>query len=139
MYFRDKPLYPFGYGLSYTSFAYRDLQVRASVFSRPPGAFSIEVSFVLKNTGERAGDEVVQLYVRHLNSKISRPLKELKDFARIHLAPQEEKTIKMTLPPSRLAYFNAQTDQWVVEKDQIEIRVGGSSADARLRKTLQVK
>ncbi|HEV8204430.1 MAG TPA: glycoside hydrolase family 3 C-terminal domain-containing protein [Pyrinomonadaceae bacterium] len=131
MYFRDTPLYPFGYGLSYTKFAYRDLKIGAS-----PGI--IEVSVAVKNTGQRAGDEVVQLYVKHLNSSVLRPLKELKGFTRIHLAPQEEKTVKLSVPASRLAYWNAETDRWVVEKDQIEITVGGSSTDARLKKTIQV-
>ena len=132
MYFRDTPLYPFGYGLSYTTFDYRDLKVNQS-------GDNLDVSVALKNTGRRAGDEVVQLYVKHLNSKVSRPLKELKGFTRIQLAPQEEKIVKLSLPLSRLAYWNAETDRWVVEKDQIEIAVGGSSADARLRKTIQVR
>jgi beta-glucosidase len=139
MYFRNTPLYPFGYGLSYTTFAYRDLQIRAPVLSRPPGTGTVEVSFVVKNTGTRAGDEVVQLYVKHLDSKVSRPLKELKDFTRVHLAPQEEQTIKMTLPGSRLGYWNAQANRWVVETDQIEITLGGSSTDARLRKMVRVQ
>ena len=134
MYFRGTPLYPFGYGLSYTTFEYKDLKTNAQTLK---GA-SIDVSVVVKNTGKRAGNEVVQLYVRHLNSSVSRPPKELKAFTRVHLAPQEEKTIKMTLPGSRLAYWNAQTDSWVVEKDQIEITLGGSSADARLRKTIHI-
>jgi beta-glucosidase len=132
MYFRDKPLYPFGYGLSYTKFAYRDLKVGAS-----PGV--IELSVTVKNTGQRAGDEVIQLYVKHLNSKVSRPLKELKDFTRIHLGPQEEKTVKLSLPASRLAYWNAETDKWVIEKNLIEVAVGGSSTDARLKKTIQLR
>jgi beta-glucosidase len=136
MYFRDTPLYPFGYGLSYTSFAYRDLKTSAPVLS-PTG--TIDVSVVVKNTGQRAGDEVVQLYVKHLNSKVSRPLKELKDFTRVHLAPQEEKTVKLSLPASRIAYWNAETDRWVIEKDQIEIVVGGSSTDARVKKTIEVR
>jgi len=139
MYFRDTPLYPFGYGLSYTTFAYRDLAIRAPNPSRPPRTGNIDVSFIVKNTGQRGGDEVVQLYVRHLDSKVSRPLKELKAFTRVHLAPQEEKIVKMTLRGSRLAYWNTQTDHWVVENDQIEITVGSSSADARLRKTLRVE
>lgn len=129
MYFRDTPLYPFGYGLSYTTFAYRDLKVTQN-------RESIDVSVALKNTGRRAGDEVVQLYVKHLNSKVARPLKELKGFARITLAPQEEKIVKISVPLSRLAYWN--TDRWVVEKDQIEITVGGFSTDARLRKTIRL-
>ena len=131
MYFRDTPLYPFGYGLSYTTFAYRDLKVGQS-------RQNIDVSVALKNTGRRAGDEVVQLYIKHLDSKVARPLKELKGFTRVHLASQEEKIVKISVPLSRLAYWNAETDRWVVEKDQIEITVGGSSNDARLRKTLRV-
>src|SRR5689334_8906569 len=134
MYFRDTPLYPFGYGLSYTTFEYRDLKTSPPVLSDP----SINVSVVVKNTGKRAGDEVVQLYVKHLNSKVSRPPKELKAFTRVHLAPQEEKVVKLSLPFSRLAYWNDQADTWFAEQDQIEITVGGSSTDARLRKTIQV-
>jgi beta-glucosidase len=134
MYFRDAPLYPFGYGLSYTTFEYRDLKTSA----RSLAGRSIDVSVVVKNTGKRAGDEVVQLYVKHLNSKVSRPSKELKAFTRIHLAPQEETIVKLSLPASRLAYWNDQIDQWVIEQDQVEIMVGGSSTDARLRKTIGV-
>jgi beta-glucosidase len=129
MYIRDTPLYPFGYGLSYTTFAYRDLTINKS-------PRMIDVTVKVKNTGQRAGDEVVQLYVKHINSAVTRPLKELADFKRVHLAPQEEKIVKLSIPASRLAYWNADTDQWVVEKDQIEITVGGSSTDARLRKTI---
>ena len=131
MYFRDTPLYPFGFGLSYTTFAYRDLTASSQG--------TIEVSVKIKNTGQRAGDEVVQLYLRHLNSAVPRPLKELADFKRVYLAPQEEKTIQLSIPASRLAYWNAEKDQWVVEKDQIELVVGGSSTDARLRKTIRVR
>jgi beta-glucosidase len=134
MYFRGTPLYPFGYGLSYTTFEYRDLKTSAPIVSGP----GIDVSVVVKNTGKRAGDEVVQLYVKHLNSKVARPPKELKAFARIHLAPQEEKIVRLSLAASRLAYWNDQIDQWVIEQDQIEIIVGGSSTDARLRKTIGV-
>ena len=136
MYFRDTPLYPFGYGLSYSTFAYRELKVSPASLSTTG---RLDVSVVVKNTGQRAGDEVVQLYVKHLNSRVSRPLKELKDFKRVHLAPQQEKTVRLALPAARLAYWNAQTDRWVVEKDQIEIIVGGSSTDARLRKTIRVQ
>jgi beta-glucosidase len=131
MYFRDTPLYPFGYGLSYTTFAYRDLKVTRV-------GESIDVSITLKNTGQRSGDEVVQLYVKHLDSKVARPLKELKGFTRITLAPEEEKIVKLSMPLSRLAYWNAETHRWIVEKDQIEITVGGSSTDARLSKTTRV-
>jgi beta-glucosidase len=131
MYFRDTPLYPFGYGLSYTTFAYRDLTTNRS-------SEIINVSVTVKNTGRRAGDEVVQLYLKHIDSAVTRPLKELADFKRVHLAPQEEKTVKLSIPTSRLAYWNAEKHQWVVEKDQIDITVGGSSTDTRLRKTIRV-
>jgi beta-glucosidase len=134
MYFRDRPLYLFGYGLSYTTFEYKDLKTSPSIPSDP----SINVSVAVKNTGKRAGDEVVQLYVKHLDSKVSRPPRELKAFTRIHLAPQEEKNVKLSLPFSRLAYWNAQINNWVVELNRIEITVGGSSTDARLRKTIDL-
>ena len=136
MYFRDTPLYPFGYGLSYTTFAYRELRTSSPTLSTTG---SIDVSVAVKNTGQRAGDEVVQLYVKHLKSSVARPLKELKAFARVQLAPQEEKIVKLSLPASRLAYWNADSDRWVVEKNEIEITVGGSSTDAKLRKTIRVQ
>jgi beta-glucosidase len=69
---------------------------------------------------------------------VQRPLKELKGFTRVNLAPQEEKIVKISVPVSRLAYWNPDTDRWVVEKDQIEITVGSSSTDARLRKSLKL-
>jgi beta-glucosidase len=136
MYFRSTPLYPFGYGLSYTTFAYRDLRVSPATLS---STGKVDVSVAVKNTGQRAGDEVVQLYVKHLNSSVTRPLKELKGFARVHLAPREEKIVKLSLPASRLAYWNAETHRWNVEKDRVEIVVGGSSADEKLRKTVRVQ
>lgn len=136
MYFRDTPLYPFGYGLSYTTFAYRNLKTHSAA---TPSSGKIGVTVMVKNTGQRAGDEVAQLYVKHLDSAVQRPLKELAAFKRIHLAPQQEKTVNLSVPVSRLAYWNAETDRWVVEKDRIEITVGGSSTDARLRKTVRVR
>lgn len=136
MYFDGRPLYPFGYGLSYTSFAYRDLKTSTPSLS---ATGAIEVSVVVKNTGKRAGDEVVQLYVRHLHSAVSRPLKELKAFTRVYLRPSEQKTVKLTLPASRLAYWDANADRWTVEKNRIEIIVGGSSVDARLTKRIGVQ
>jgi beta-glucosidase len=136
MYFEGSPLYPFGYGLSYTSFAYSHLKTSAPTL---PASGAINVSVEVKNTGKRAGDEVVQLYVRHLDSAVSRPLKELKAFTRIHLRPNEMKTVTLSLPASRLAYWHAATDRWTVEKNQIELIVGGSSVDARLRRTIAVR
>ena len=136
MYFDGKPLYPFGYGLSYTTFTYRDLKTSTPSL---PAAGAIDVSVRVKNTGKRAGDEVVQLYVRHIDSAVSRPLKELKAFTRVHLRAKEEKTVTLSLPASRLAYWDADADRWTVEKDQVEIIVGGSSVDARLQKRIRVR
>jgi len=136
MYFRDTPLYPFGYGLSYTTFAYRDLKISPSSLS---STGKMDVSVIVKNTGRRAGDEVVQLYVKHLTSKVARPLKELKAFTRVHLGAQEERVVTLSVPASRLAYWNVQTNGWVVEKDRVEITVGGSSVDERIRKTVKVE
>ncbi|HET8781103.1 MAG TPA: glycoside hydrolase family 3 C-terminal domain-containing protein [Pyrinomonadaceae bacterium] len=136
MYFDGPPLYPFGYGLSYTGFWYRSLKTSAPVL---PADGAIDVSVTVKNFGKRAGDEVVQLYVRHLDSAVSRPRLELKGFSRVHLRSQEQKTVTLSLPASRLAYWDADADRWTVEKNRIEIIVGGSSTDARLRKTVSVR
>jgi beta-glucosidase len=76
--------------------------------------------------------------VKHLDSKVARPPKELKAFTRVHLAPQEEKIVKLSLPAWRLAYWSERDHTWVIEHDKIEITVGGSSTDARLTKTIQV-
>ena len=136
MYLNEPPLYPFGYGLSYTTFVYRNLMTSSSSLSTDG---QMDINVVVKNAGDRAGEEVVQLYVTHLNSKLSRPIRELKGFTRIHLNPQEETTVKLKLPASRLAYWNDESDRWVVEKGQIEIAVGASSNDRRLRKTIRVQ
>ena len=136
MYFDGQPLYPFGYGLSYTTFSYRNLKTNAAEL---PADGAIDVAVNVKNTGRRAGEEVVQLYVRHVDSAVTRPLKELKAFSRVYLRPHEEKTVKLSLPASRLAYWDADADRWTVEKDQVEILIGGSSADVRLRKVVRVR
>ena len=136
MYSDGQPLYPFGYGLSYTTFAYRNLKTSAPLL---PSDGAIDVSVDVKNTGQRGGEEVVQLYVRHVGSAVARPLKELKAFSRVYLRAHEEKTVKLSLPASRLAYWDADNDRWAVEKDRVEITAGGSSKDERVRKTIQVR
>jgi len=136
MYFKGEPLYPFGYGLSYTTFKYSNLQTTADVI---PEKGQIIVSVDIQNTGARAGDEVVQLYVKHLGSEVQRPLKELKGFKRINLQPGETKTVQMQLKAESLAYWDADTQKFVVEKDKIKILVGPSSADIKLEKTVAVQ
>ena len=135
LYFKGTPLYPFGYGLSYTTFQYANLRVTPSTLSTKG---SINISVEVKNIGARAGEEVVQLYVRHLNSSVARPQIELKGFTRIPLQAGEKRVVQMTVPAARLAYWNVGKHRFEVEPDKIEIAVGGSSSDLRLRKTVQV-
>jgi len=95
MYLNQPPVYPFGYGLSYTTFVYRNLMISSSSLS----VDGQDINVVVKNAGNRAGEEIVQLYVTHLNSKVSRPIRELKGFTGIHLNPQKEATVKRTYRP----------------------------------------
>jgi len=126
MYFKGEPLYPFGYGLSYTTFSYSNLKYGNSL-----------VSVDVTNTGKRTGDEVVQLYVQHLTSKVERPNKELKGLARVSLQPGQKKTVRIPFKTSSLAWWNK--DHWEVEPETIRLVVGGSSADVRLQKAVAVK
>jgi beta-glucosidase len=135
MYFKGEPLYPFGYGLSYTTFKYTNLRTNSDVV---PENGEIIVSVDIQNTGSLAGDEVVQMYIKHLGSEVQRPRKELKGFRRITLEPNETKTVQISLKTASLAYWNADTQRFVVERDKIKIMVGGSSAQTKLEKTLNV-
>ncbi len=133
MYAKQKPLYPFGYGLSYTSFRYAHLTVNT-----PRVDASTLVSVDVTNAGARAGDEVVQLYVSHESSKVARPIEELKAFSRVHLDAGQTKTVTLPLPSTLLAYWNDLAQKMTVEPEQVEVRVGASSADIRLRKKIAV-
>jgi beta-glucosidase len=117
------PLYPFGHGLSYTTFRYDKLQVNpAQARMGQPITVSVEVN----NSGERAGDEVVQMYLRYSVSSVSRPVKELKDFRRITLAPGESKTVTFRVTPEKLQFYNMEMKR-VVEPGEFRVMVGGSS------------
>ncbi|MGA2325476.1 MAG: glycoside hydrolase family 3 C-terminal domain-containing protein [Bryobacteraceae bacterium] len=135
MYFQGEPLYPFGYGLSYTTFEYSGLRFSSK---RLPAGAAVTVGVDVKNTGRRRGDEVVQLYVEHPRSKVARPRKELKGFQRITLAPGEKRTAQFPLKAEWLGWWNAKLGRFEVEQEPLRIVVGGSSADARLQKTLNV-
>ncbi len=128
MYYDNTPLYPFGFGLSYTTFDYSNLGISQD---RLTSGDSLTVTADIKNTGSVAGTEIVQLYV-HAQSAIERPQKELKGFARVELAPGETKTVSMTLRHDALAYFNDQTSTFEVEEGTVDILIGASSADIRL-------
>jgi beta-glucosidase len=135
MYFRQKPLYPFGYGLSYTTFSYSNLRTSAEQLKRDG---QITVSLDVRNTGSRAGDEVVQMYVAHLHSKVERPIEELKGFKRIALEPGETKTVTLPLNASALAYWNSAKGAFEVEPDQVNVMVGTSSADIKLQQAVSI-
>jgi beta-glucosidase len=117
------------HGLSYTTFAYRNLRLSTDHLA-PDGALSVSVD--VTNTGARAGDEVVQLYVRHLHSTVERPKKELKGFKRITLQPGETQTVPFPLEAAALAYWDADLGGWQVEPGQVRVMVGASSADIKL-------
>jgi len=130
-YFRGKPLYPFGFGLSYTSFEYSGLKT-----SKPALSDSIIVSVSIKNTGKRDGDEVVELYVSYPGSKVERPLKQLKGFKRAFIPAGESKTVEIPLKAEDLAYWNVEKHAFIVEKGNVKLMVGSSSADIKLTKIL---
>jgi beta-glucosidase len=135
MYFKGEPLYPFGFGLSYTTFAYSNLRTSAGKLGAKG---TVTVSVDVKNTGKRAGEEVVQMYVAHEGSAVARPAKELKGFQRVALKPGELKTVTMTLGADQVAYWDAASKAWVVEKDSVKVMVGGSSASLPLSRTIRV-
>ena len=112
--------FPFGYGLSYTSFAYSDLRLSSTTLGR---AGSLRVSVAVKNSGTRAGKEVVQLYVSDLYRSISPPNRELKGFQKIELQPGESKTVWFTLTPHDLEFVGL-GNQWVTEPGEFKVRVG---------------
>ena len=129
MYHDKTPLYPFGFGLSYTTFAYDNLAVSDKHLA---AGDSVVITFDVTNTGKLAGAEVAQLYT-HAQSEIERPLKELKGFARVELDAGETKTMRLALRHDQLSYFNDQTNTFDVEEGTVDILIGASSADIRLR------
>lgn len=139
-YFQGDALYPFGYGLSYTSFEYSNLQLSSSFKMNE----SIDVSVEVKNTGEMAGDEVVQLYIKDVKGSTPRPLVELKGFERIHLHKGEQKSVHFTIFPWQLAMINS-NEELVIEPGNFIVYVGGRQPDSSkenkglLKKTIQLK
>ena len=135
MYFQGNPLYPFGYGLSYSTFRYSNLKTSAATL-RAGGEITVSVD--VTNTGKWQGDEVVQLYVKHLNSSVERPIKELKGFRRVSLAPGQTRTVVLPLKAETLVYWDMARQRWDLEADQVSLMVGSSSADVKLDKTVAV-
>lgn len=123
--YKVAPQFAFGHGLSYTTFAYSNLQVK-------PGTKAATITFTVKNTGSRAGAEVAQLYVKQEKLKLPRPDKELKGFDKVFLQPGESKRITLTLNESAFQYFNDQTNKWEMDPGVFDFLVGSSSRDIRL-------
>ena len=123
------PLFPFGYGLSYTTFAYRNLKLGKPAYA---AGDTIEFSVDVENTGSRAGQEIVQVYLRDVQSRLVRPEKELKAFAKVALDPGETRTISFTLDEEALSYYDPGSKRWIAEAGQFQLLVGGSAADIRL-------
>jgi len=131
-----QPLFPFGFGLSYTTFSYSDIKVQPATFN---GAEPVNVSFVVTNTGKRAGAEVAELYVGQENPMISRPIKELKGFTKVFLQPGQSQTVTLELDQRSFAYFNTATEKWDAVPGIYDILVGGSSQDTPLKGKVSLK
>lgn len=129
-----QPLYPFGFGLSYTTFEYSSLSMPTEMTAGD----SVTVTCVVKNTGTRAGDEVVQLYVKDVLASLARPVMELKGFARVSLQPGESKTVSFPVTREHLQMLDKDM-KWVVEPGQFRVMIGASSKDIRLRGQLTVR
>jgi beta-glucosidase len=124
------PLFPFGYGLSYTTFKYSDLKVENPKIL-PNGETTVSVN--VTNTGKRRGDEVVQLYLRDEVSSVTRPVKELRDFARVSLEAGETKKVTFKITPNKLWFYNREMKR-VVEPGTFQVMVGGNSVDLMTEK-----
>jgi beta-glucosidase len=134
-YFKGVPLYPFGHGLSYTRFRFSNMKLSTSTI---PATGHVEISFDLTNAGNRAGPEVAQLYTHQPVSKSYQPIRTLRAFQRVTLAPNETRRITFTLPAAQLAWYQGGTTGFVVEPGVFDIGVGASSDDIRLRVALTV-
>lgn len=135
MYFKGKPLYPFGYGLSYTTFRFSNIRTSAPSLTKD-GAITVSVD--VTNTGKRAGDAVAQLYVKHMKSAVQRPKEELEGFKRVSLAPGETKTVQIPLKASQLAYWDEKQNGFKVETEPVKLMIGDSSADLKVSTTIPV-
>ncbi|HEU5226954.1 MAG TPA: glycoside hydrolase family 3 C-terminal domain-containing protein [Ktedonobacteraceae bacterium] len=133
---RVAPLFPFGFGLSYTTFSYSPLRLSAQEIEPDD---TLQVSVDVTNMGQRAGKEVVQLYVRDKQARLLRPEKELKAFAKTHLEPGECKTITLSIGRSALAYYDDRVHQWVAEAGEFDVLVGASSQDIRAMATFTLR
>ncbi len=136
LYYEGTPLYPFGFGLSYTTFSYANFRVEPAVMA-PTDSATITVD--VTNVGLRVGDEVVQLYTHEAFASVPRPIKELRGFQRIHLLPGQSQTVAFTLAGKDLAFWDVESHGWRVEDGVFDLAVGSSSADIRAQASLEVQ
>jgi beta-glucosidase len=136
MYFKGEPLYPFGFGLSYTTFKYSNLRTSSEQLAKDG---TVTVSVDVTNTGSRAGDDVVQLYVKHLGSKVAFPREALKGFERVSVQPNETKTVQIPLNASTLAWWDEKLPGFEVEAEPIEVMIGNSSSDIQMNTKVNVQ
>ena len=131
-----KPLFPFGFGLSYTDFEYSDLKIEKEEITDQQ---QVKLMLKVKNTGDVYGKEIIQLYVADPESTIIKPEKELKEFSKIELEPGQEKIVEFELSKRAFAYYNTEIDDWYVESGDYEILIGSSSRDIRLKEKIKVE
>ena len=131
-----EPLFPFGYGLSYTDFEYSDLKIKKNEITDQE---TLNLSLKVKNTGDIYGKEIIQLYVSDPESTVIKPEKELKEFAKVELEPGQEKIVEFELAKRAFAYYNTEIDDWYVESGEYDILIGASSRDIRLKETVRVE
>ena len=136
MYFKGEALYPFGFGLSYTTFKFSNLRTSSAHLAKDG---MVNVSVEVTNTGTRSGDEVVQLYLKYPSSKVDRPRQQLAGFRRVTIAPNETKTVEIALPASRLGYWDTKLQAFHVESGPVSLLIGDSSANVALTASLQVQ
>ena len=135
MYLKVKPTFAFGHGLSYTTFKYDNLKLADKTISEHG---TVNATLEVSNAGDLAGDEVVQLYFHQQNPSVVRPVKELRAFQRIALAPGEKKTVTLTVPAAKLAFYDEKVHQFVVEPGVYDILIGSTSDDIRLTDHVEV-
>ncbi len=136
MYFDGEPLYPFGHGLSYAQVTYSNLNIKAKELKLDE---TINICVQVDNIGAVQGDEVVQLYVQALNSRVKRPIKQLKGFKKVHLDAGQSQTVEFSLPVSELAFWDVTREQYCVENGEYVIMIGRSSADIQLSAQITVQ
>lgn len=131
-----EPLFPFGYGLSYTTFEYSGINLSSKEIDNND---KLTISLKLKNTGRSKGSEVVQLYINDLQSSVDRPVKELKAFKKVSLNPGEEKVVELTIDQNALSFFDTHKKMWIAEPGKFEVLIGSSSKDIKLKDTFNLK